>query len=881
MSGNGLIDLLNSEWFEVTLKDPQRVHFLVLQQLIMAQQQPRMVREHYFSVASVVVDMLLEDLPELRAEVMDALQADLITGADVAPESAYVAESVTSSVGGVASAAVAAEVALPDEIVWASMAAPVFAQDAASGRFAQDGSSDDEAPQQPPARSRARVPASRKPQSKDLVLVPEVQKQVHAHTAPAAMKEMSKTAAANALDVGAVAWSVLSIGATALALCAGSPMLAVKAMGYVNYSLLPTATDRLVRLYSQDASRKIVGFIILAVCLAAMFLTGYVDATFTTYVEQQAHASHAADQGAAIARANLNMTEIGVHAWLRTAQAVATGSNDPRQMNVAEYLGEHTQYMTATYGLPLTKTYPAVKAWVAGVERMAWFLPESVIGKAKSLRGGFDFIDDRIAAVQTDDGSMAIAMRKSWNVVEVVLLPYESLGHKQMSRTIVREASILKSALQLMWRPIILNGLQQMFLLASGFGLSSGIVGTLARRVRERLRGGTNSQKVGLRLTMQEPHMIERTYNAVFSNRYVTGALSSVNRYVLSPQMNAVMRSNALALAPIAAQGVTALYGVIKGFNPAVSSEVLEAQLRADPTVLQVMANAFHSFMSVAGPLAVGLHGGFRQDAAREGGRSAADGSYAQDVGVDMTRPEAHMSPAEAVEVAIDEGNLATVLRLLPDQQWSRWETADFIAVAVGATMAVDRSSLQQLMIIKAVLSLPHAQNPFGAPSISDEQAKLILIDLVVSGEDDETLARLLLHYGADPNYRDTEGSLLTAAVGKNEKKIILALLHAGAEVNLRAPVTPLQVAVGMRDPPVDLDVLRILLNAGASVYSESPDYHAPVIMALEGDTTAVNEMVMRHTLTKASPAPPADLREAIQRRLHNTSGPVRRSLQF
>lgn len=851
-----MAELINSEWFAAALKDPQRVHFLVQQQLIMVQTQPRIVREHYFSVAAVVVDMFLEDMPELRAEVIDALQADIVTGSEIDPRSAYTAETVGATAGGGALAGLAtAEVVLPDEIMWGALAAPVFAQ---------DGDTPEKKKQQPTAtraaRSRSPSPSRARSVKKGQAVeekLNEVRKD--AEVPKSYMKEMAKWVAANAGDAYAIGWSVMSIGVTALAVIYNYPLVAVRALRWVDYSLLPTATDKLVRSYSRDSSRKLIGFIILAVCCAALFLPGFVDASFTRFRDQQNAAATVCEARLVVAEQELGVSSLSVHAAARTAQALLTGSDDSRKSVLAE-LGKKTRSLTAEWGLPLTKTYPIIKAWTRRVESVSSILPETLNSSISAWRAGCDFIDDRIASVQVSDGVMAVTARKAWNVVEVALLPYECLGHRDQSLMIMEEGSMLKSALQLMWKPIIINGIQQMFLLAAGLGITSGTLGTLQRKIRERLRGGVNSQKVGLRLTLQEPNVIERTYNAVFSNRYVSGALDNVNRYVLSPQINAFAMAHAIALLPVAKHAATQLYHVMKGFDPATPI----TEVAADPTVVQALLGYVDSFMQTVGPLA----------------QSAL--MFHQDTGRDMTLVEHHASPVDAVEAAIDEGNLAAVLRLLPTRMWTNGETMDFVAVAVGATMAVDRASIPQLMILKAVLSLP--QIPWGTPPISDEQAKMLMVDLLLSGEDDATLARLLLHYGADPNFRDADGtSLLIVAIGHNEKAIIQALLQAGAEVNLRGPdgVTPLQVAVAMRDPPVELDVLRILLAAGASVYSESPELKAPIIFALEGDTTAVNEIVMRHTLTKAAPAPPAELRAAIERRLHNTSGPVRRSLQF
>lgn len=851
-----MAELINSEWFAAALKDPQRVHFLVQQQLIMVQTQPRIVREHYFSVAAVVVDMFLEDMPELRAEVIDALQADIVTGSEIDPRSAYTAETVgaTATAGGGALAGLAtAEVVLPDEIMWGALAAPVFAQ---------DGDTPEKKQQQPARAARSRSPSPSRARSvKKGQAVEEKLNEVRkdAEVPKSYMKEMAKWVAANAGDAYAIGWSVMSIGVTALAVIYNYPLVAVRALRWVDYSLLPTATDKLVRSYSRDSSRKLIGFIILAVCCAALFLPGFVDASFTRFRDQQNAAATVCEARLVVAEQELGVSSLSVHAAARTAQALLTGSDDSRKSVLAE-LGKKTRSLTAEWGLPLTNTYPIIKAWTRRVESVSSILPETLNSSISAWRAGCDFIDDRIASVQVSDGVMAVTARKAWNVVEVALLPYECQGHRDQSLMIMEEGSMLKSALQLMWKPIIINGIQQMFLLAAGLGITSGTLGTLQRKIRERLRGGVNSQKVGLRLTLQEPNVIERTYNAVFSNRYVSGALDNVNRYVLSPQINAFAMAHAIALLPVAKHAATQLYHVMKGFDPATPI----TEVAADPTVVQALLGYVDSFMQTVGPLA----------------QSAL--MFHQDTGRDMTLVEHHASPVDAVEAAIDEGNLAAVLRLLPTRMWTNGETMDFVAVAVGATMAVDRASIPQLMILKAVLSLP--QIPWGTPPISDEQAKMLMVDLLLSGEDDATLARLLLHYGADPNFRDADGtSLLIVAIGHNEKAIIQALLQAGAEVNLRGPdgVTPLQVAVAMRDPPVELDVLRILLAAGASVYSESPELKAPIIFALEGDTTAVNEIVLRHTLTKATPAPPAELRAAIERRLHNTSGPVRRSLQF
>lgn len=858
-STNGLLDLLHSEWFAAAIKDPQRVYFTIMTQLYIAQCQPRIVRDHYFSVASVVVDDLLEELPELRAEVIDALQADLITGSEVDPRVAF--SSATASVATAVEEVAKAFAVLPEELV--------------VGGFAQDGDSPrgrGRATAQQPARTRnrsrtpTRVARKKPPTPQHLELEAEVQQElgVRTNSAPEVLKTMTQTAMQNSFDSFAIAWSAIGIGATALSLLVGSPLLAVKSLKLVDYSLFSTATNKLVQSYSKEGSKKIVALMILAVCFAALFLPSFVDSTFTTYVEQQEGAARAADIRLTQAQAELGMSRIGVNAAGRTTEALIRGSEDPRQMNAMVRVGEMTQYTTETFGLPLTKTWPAVKAWTLAVENLSWFLPESITSSAQSLRTGvFDFVDDRVAAVQMDDsGSMAIAMRKAWNVVEVTMLPYESLGHKNLSQTIVREASALKSALQLMWKPIIANGIMQVFLLAMNLGITVGPLTLLANRVREKLRGGVESQKVGLRLNMQEPSAIARTYNAVFSNKYITGALSGVNRYVLSPQMKTIVMSRFWVVAPPA---VHAFFSVVRGFSPAVPSEQLLAQIQADPTYLQIAAGWVDSFMQTAGPIAMALSP-YRQDSGFD--ERALGGGGAD--------------PMFAIEVAIEEGDLATVLRLLPAYQWSQNQVMDMVSIAVGATMAVDRASIPQLMVLKAVLNLP--QIPFLIPPIGDEQATMLLVDLVLSGEDDGALARMLLHYGADPNFQDVDGTtLLIVAVGKNAPHILRALLYAGAEVNLRGSesITPLQVAVAMRDPPVDISVLNILLGAGASVYSESPEFHSPVIFALEGETSAVNDAVLRFTITKASPAPPSELRARIEQRLHNTSGPVRRKLNF
>ncbi|MDT4896231.1 MAG: uncharacterized protein QOH25_1308 [Acidobacteriota bacterium] len=125
------------------------------------------------------------------------------------------------------------------------------------------------------------------------------------------------------------------------------------------------------------------------------------------------------------------------------------------------------------------------------------------------------------------------------------------------------------------------------------------------------------------------------------------------------------------------------------------------------------------------------------------------------------------------------------------------------------------------------------AQKPVRAPLPQqgvkfDEES---FIKAVIEGKED--VVNQLLAAGINPNVKDSDGTTaLFHAIWKGHKKIVLALIARGADVNQKVESdAPLRVAAGCGN----VEIVEALLAKGAQVDIKDDGGHTPLLVAMFG----------------------------------------------
>lgn len=134
----------------------------------------------------------------------------------------------------------------------------------------------------------------------------------------------------------------------------------------------------------------------------------------------------------------------------------------------------------------------------------------------------------------------------------------------------------------------------------------------------------------------------------------------------------------------------------------------------------------------------------------------------------------------------------------------------------------------------------------FGADiNITDENGVTVLMKAAKTIDDKECL-NLLLKSGLSVSTRDNRGrTALIAALAGNKKENVKALIEAGANVNIKledySMATPLMLAC----MHCDADVVKLLLEASASINSKDKFGYTALMIAIQLNKTDVVNLLL------------------------------------